>query len=79
MRYDQTSTSSTRTRTGPGGPEPPPRAYDLDQDPYQLENLEKAQGLEDNLKALKALTDKIGVCSGIKSRDPMPKSGVYCD
>ena len=36
-------------------------------------------GLEDNLKALKALTDKIGVCSGIKSRDPMPKSGVYCD
>jgi len=53
--------------------------YDLDEDPYQLENLEKAQGLEDNLKSLKELTDKIGVCSGIKNRDPLPTSGVYCD
>lgn len=53
--------------------------YDLDSDPFQLENLAADTDSEGRLDDLKELTDEISECSGIEGRDPEPKSGAYCD
>ena len=53
--------------------------YDLDEDPYQLDNL---SGLEQHDQAeaqLRDLTLRISDCAGIEGRDPEPASGHYCE
>ena len=46
--------------------------YDLNSDPFELENLGEDSTLASRLAALRA-------CSGIAGRDPAPASGAYCE
>ena len=57
-----------------------PEYYDLDADPYQLDNLlvtdpQKASGTVDELLAR---MEQLQSCSGIAGRDP-PTAGGFCD
>lgn len=55
--------------------------YDLDEDPYQLDNLVPAPPVgpvADRLERMRELTDRLSDCSGIEGRDRPPASGNYC-
>lgn len=56
--------------------------YDLDPDPFQLDNLHPAprRSPEGRLQLeLAEQMDVLSECAGIPGRDPAPKSGVYCE
>lgn len=56
--------------------------YDLDSDPFQLENLYPAPRRSAAGKRQLELAEQMGVlrtCAGIPGRDPLPDSGVYCE
>ena len=54
--------------------------YDLQADPFQLDNL-LAEGLPEPPEAgeLAVRTDELRRCAGIEGRDPFPASGFYCE
>ena len=55
--------------------------YDLLEDPAQMENGFPAPGNSPDAEAidrLRSMTVDLSDCSGIKGRDPEPKSGQYC-
>lgn len=55
--------------------------YDLDADPFQLDNLagpDAPADSEPRQALLKDLATDLSECSGIRSRDPEPVSGQYC-
>lgn len=56
--------------------------YDLDADPFQLDNLYPAPRRSAAGRVQLKLAKQIGeltACGGIPGRDPLPKSGVYCE
>jgi N-acetylglucosamine-6-sulfatase len=56
--------------------------YDVDADPYQLENLfptPPATPERTAYERLSARLNELRDCSGIEGRDPVPASGHYCD
>jgi N-acetylglucosamine-6-sulfatase len=56
--------------------------YDVDADPYQLENLFPTDAGTPERAAytqLSARLDELRDCAGIEGRDPPPASGHYCD
>jgi N-acetylglucosamine-6-sulfatase len=56
--------------------------YDLDADPYQLENLFPTPPATPERSAYEQLTARLAElrdCAGIEGRDPAPASGHYCD
>jgi hypothetical protein len=56
--------------------------YDLDADPYQLENLFPTPPATPERTAYDQLTARLAElrdCAGIEGRDPAPASGHYCD
>jgi len=55
--------------------------YDLDDDPYQLENIYPAPRRSPDGKLELELQQRmatLGLCAGIAGRDPVPDSGTYC-
>ena len=57
--------------------------YDLERDPYELENLAgettaAGRRAERASKRLERLTAELADCSGIRGRDPEPESGHFC-
>jgi N-acetylglucosamine-6-sulfatase len=56
--------------------------YDVEADPYQLQNMFPAKPGTAERVLYDYLTDRLAVlndCSGIEGRDPPPASGHYCD
>jgi hypothetical protein len=56
--------------------------YDLQNDPFELQNLLPAQPgspQEQVEQALKARLSELRNCAGIPGRDPEPPNGHYCD
>lgn len=53
--------------------------YDLERDPYELENLWRRGGAEGRPRELMRRLVRLSDCSGIKGRDPRPKSGHWCE
>ncbi|MBK5117683.1 MAG: hypothetical protein JJE23_12285 [Thermoleophilia bacterium] len=55
--------------------------YDLDDDPYQLENIYPAPRRSPDGKLELELQQRmatLSLCAGIAGRDPVPDSGTYC-
>ena len=55
--------------------------YDLEADPFQLENgfpAKSGTASADAIGRLAGMTATLGDCAGIRERDPEPKSGNYC-
>jgi len=55
--------------------------YDLEQDPWELQNLHPAPAGSDaaaTQRRLKRRLAKLVDCSGIRGRDPRPETGHYC-
>jgi N-acetylglucosamine-6-sulfatase len=61
----------------PGGEER--ELYDLDGDPFQLQNLADDPAWEGEREALEAELARFRDCAGISGRDPLPPSGHFCD
>jgi N-acetylglucosamine-6-sulfatase len=59
-----------------------PEYYDLEADPYQLDNLLVARPtaqVQARAAELEARMGALQRCAGIAGRDPRPRSGQYCD
>jgi len=72
--------SGVRASTGECEETDAAERYDLDSDPFQLQNLCAAACPDDPAQDdLTDLTDRLRDCAGIAGRDPLPASGHYCD
>lgn len=69
---------SAENADGTCGPVNGIETYDLDSDPYQLDNLAPVDGFDDREAQLRELALRMSQCAGVDGRDPEPKSGIYC-